>query len=129
MLSNFFFLEMLNNTTTSFVFLELYFLALIFGVLGALFGESAEKRILAFFIYFELTHLLCVLLLLTWPLVFGAGLTEFMTASLFIIGSSGSETGIALALFMRYFRLTGRTIFFSSREVKQPWLSSSLLRA
>jgi len=69
-----------------------------------------------------------VLLLLSWSLTFGVALTEAMTASLFIIGSSGSETGVALALFMRYFRLTGRTVFFSNREVRQPWLSMSLLR-
>ena len=61
---NFFLSEIIYNPTSTFLFLELYFLALIFGVLGALFGESAEKLILAFFIYFELTHLLCVLLLL-----------------------------------------------------------------
>jgi len=125
---SFFLSEIVHNPTSTFLFLELYFLVLIFGVLGALFGESAEKRILAFFIYFELTHLLCVLLLLSWSLTFGVALTEVMTASLFIIGSSGAETGIALALFMRYFRLTGRTIFFSNKEVRQPWLSMSLLR-
>ena len=123
-----FFTEFFFNTNVSFIFLEFYFLILIFAVLGALFGESAEKRILAFFIYFELTHLLCVMLLLTWGVIYGSNLIEFMTVSLFIIGSSGSETGIALALFMRYFRLTGRTVFFSSTEVRQPWLSMSLLR-
>jgi NADH:ubiquinone oxidoreductase subunit K len=92
-----------------------------------MFGEFAEKRILAFFVYFELTHLLCVLLLISWGLIYGSGLVELCTASLFIIGSSGSETGIALALFMRYFRLTGRTVFFNYKTTKQPFVAKALL--
>ena len=116
---------MLNNTTTSFVFLELYFLALIFGVLGALFGESAEKRILAFFIYFELSHLLCILLWLNSGLAsHGINLVEVCTASWLIIGSSGAETGVALALFMRYFRLTGSTTFIALKKELQPGIST-----
>lgn len=128
MLTNFFFQDFLINPTAIFLMMEFYFLTLIFLVLGAMFGEFAEKRILAFFIYFELTHLLCVLLLISWSLAYGSSLIEFCTASLFIIGSSGSETGIALALFMRYFRLTGRTMFFRNKEIKQPWLSATLLK-
>jgi hypothetical protein len=120
--------DFLQNPTCIFLLLEAYFLILIFAVLGAMFGELAEKRILAFFIYFELTHLLCVLLLLSWSFAYGSNLIEFSTVSLFLIGSSGSETGIALALFMRYFRLTGRTTFFANKSVKQPWLSSDLLK-
>jgi len=120
--------EFFVNPSCIFLGIELYFLTLIFCVLGAMFGEFAEKRILAFFIYFELTHLLCVLLLISWGFVYGSGIIEFCTAALFIIGSSGSETGIALALFMRYFRLTGRTLFYSPQESKQPWLSISLLK-
>jgi len=117
----------LINPTFIFLCMEFYFLTLIFVVLGAMFGEFAEKRILAFFIYFELLHLLCVLLLLSWSLTFGTNLVEFSTAALFIIGSSGSETGVALALFMRYFRLTGRTMFFTPQKIKQPYLAAPLL--
>ena len=114
------------NPTVLFLVMEIYFLTLIFLVLGAMFGEFGEKRILAFFIYFELLHLLCVFLLLSYSLVFHTNLMEVCTLSLFIIGSSGSETGIALALFMRYFRLTGKTTFFHEDTVKQPWLSRQL---
>jgi len=122
----FFFNELINNPTWVFLALEAYFLLLIFFVLSAMFGEVAEKRILAFFIYFELTHLLCVLLLLSWGFAFGSNIIEFSTVSLFLIGSSGAETGIALALFMRYFRLTGRTTFFPQVVVKQPSQRTSL---
>ena len=113
------------NPQNIFLVLEIYFLLIIFALLGAIFGEFAEKRILAFFIYFELTHLFCVLLLLSWGLTYGSGITELSTASLFIIGSSGAETGIALALFIRYFRLTGRTIFLAPQAIKQPWVAKS----
>jgi len=99
------------NPTFVFLGLEFYFLTLIFLLLGAMFGEFGEKRILVFFIYFELVHLLCIFLLLSYGLVFGTNLIEFLTVSLLIIGSSGSETGLVLALFMRYFRLTGLTTF------------------
>jgi hypothetical protein len=68
--------QFLINPTVMFLMTQLYFFMLIFLVLGALFGEFAEKRILAFFIYFELTHLLCVLLLISWGLVYGTGLIE-----------------------------------------------------
>jgi len=118
--------ELTNNPTWVFLALEAYFLLLIFFVLCAMFGEVAEKRILAFFIYFELTHLLCVLLLLSWGFAFGSNVIEFSTVSLFLIGSSGAETGIALALFMRYFRLTGRTTFFNAVSVK-PFHQSTLV--
>jgi len=107
--------------------LEAYWLILIFFVLGAMFGEVAEKRILAFFIYFELIHLLCVLLLLSWSFAFGSNVIEFSTVALFLIGSSGAETGVALALFMRYFRLTGRTTFFTATTMKQPFHSTKTL--
>ena len=128
MLFNFLVNNFFLNSTCVFLLTELYFLILIFFVLGAMFGEFAEKRILAFFIYFELTHLLCVFLLISWGLIYGSGLIELCTVALFIIGSSGAETGIALALFMRYFRLTGRTLFFLTKTVKQPWLSTSLIK-
>ncbi len=127
MLFNFYLNQFLINPTVMFLMTQLYFFMLIFLVLGALFGEFAEKRILAFFIYFELTHLLCVLLLISWGLVYSAGLIELTTAALFIIGSSGSETGIALALFMRYFRLTGRTVFFTFKNQKQPFVAHTIL--
>ena len=118
------------NVNSNFLFLglESYFLLLIFAVLGAMFGEFGEKRILAFFIYFELTQLLCVLLLLSWGLSFNSNMIELSTASLFIIGSSGAETGLALALFMRYFRLTGRTMFLAPQVIKQPWVSKTMFR-
>ena len=122
----FFFDELINNPMWVFLALEAYFLLLLFFVLSAMFGEVAEKRILAFFIYFELTHLLCVLLLLSWGFAFGSNVIEFSTVSLFLIGSSGAETGIALALFMRYFRLTGRTTFFPQVVVKQSAQRTSL---
>ena len=127
MLFSFYLNQFLINPTVMFLMTQLYFFMLIFLVLGALFGEFAEKRILAFFIYFELTHLLCVLLLISWGLVYGTGLIELTTAALFIIGSSGSETGIALALFMRYFRLTVRTVFFTVKDQKQPFVAHTIL--
>jgi NADH:ubiquinone oxidoreductase subunit K len=110
------------------VLIELYLVSIIFLVLAAMFGVFAEKRILAFLIYFELGHLLCILLLLSYSLV-GVGnlnLTELITVSLLIIGSSGAETGVALAIFMRYFRLTGRTTFTQVTKQRQPWHSSTL---
>lgn len=112
------------------VLMELYLVSIIFLILAAMFGAFAEKRILAFLIYFELSHLLCILLLLSYSL-FGIGLlslTELTAVSLLIIGSSGAETGVALAIFMRYFRLTGRTTFTHVVKQRQPWQSSILFK-
>ena len=106
---------------------ESYILIIIFLLLSSMFGEFVEKRILAFFIYFELSHLLCILLLLNSGLAsHGINLVEICTASLLIIGSSGAETGVALALFMRYFRLTGSTTFIALKKERQPWISTVL---
>jgi hypothetical protein len=113
--------------------MELYLVSIIFLILAAMFGAFAEKRILAFLIYFELSHLLCILLLLSYSL-FGIGLvslTELTAVSLLIIGSSGAETGVALALFMRYQRLSGATTFIeerkqSNKKQAQPWINSML---
>jgi len=112
------------------VLTELYLVSIIFLVLAAMFGAFAEKRILAFLIYFELSHLLCILLLLSYSLV-GVGqlnLTELTAVSLLVIGSSGAETGVALAIFMRYFRLTGRTTFTLVVKQRQPWHSGILFK-
>jgi NADH:ubiquinone oxidoreductase subunit K len=114
------FITFIFNPCEQLLITELYFVALIFLVLGAIFGEFSEKRILAFLIYFELTHLLCALLLVSFSLIYGFCLIEFCTVALFIIGSSGAETGVALALFIRYFRLTGRTTFLVPQKIKQP---------
>jgi hypothetical protein len=105
---------------------ESYLIIMIFLLLSSMFGEFAEKRILAFLVYFELSHLLCILLLLNFSLsgLGGLNLMELCTSSLLIIGSSGAETGVALALFMRYFRLTGRTTFVFAQKDRQPWHAS-----
>jgi len=121
-------LSMIFHIDVTFFLIQFYFLTLIFFILSAMFTEFGEKRILAFFIYFELVHLLCIFLLLSYSLIYGCNLIEFSTVSLFIIGSSGAETGVALALFMRYFRLTGRTVFFNSNKKKQYYLSLRLLK-
>ena len=110
--------------------MELYLISIIFLILTAMFGVFAEKRILAFLIYFELSHLLCILLLLSVSLL-GYGqlnLTELTAVSLLVIGSSGAETGVALAIFMRYFRLTGRTTFTQVVKQRQPWHSGILFK-
>lgn len=98
-----------NNINLIFFLQSIYFLSLIFLILSAMFNEFGEKRILAFFIYFELCHLLCIFLLFIWITSFGINFTEFMIVALFIIGASGAETGIALSLFMQYYKLTGKT--------------------
>ena len=56
---------------------ESYLIIMIFLLLSSMFGEFAEKRILAFLVYFELSHLLFVkdlqtvffpfLLSIEWP--------------------------------------------------------------
>ncbi len=112
------------------VLIEFYLISIIFLVLASMFGAFAEKRILAFLIYFELGHLLCILLLLSYNLV-GMGqisLMELTVIALLVIGSSGAETGVALAIFMRYFRLTGRTTFTQTVKQRQPWHSSILFK-
>ena len=107
--------------------IEGYIFIIIFLLISSMFGKFVEKRILAFFIYFELSHLLCILLLLNSSLgVHGINIVEVCTASLLIIGSSGAETGVALALFMRYFRLSGLTTFVALKKQRQPWISSVL---
>jgi NADH:ubiquinone oxidoreductase subunit K len=110
--------------------MQLYLISIIFLILTAMFGIFAEKRILAFLIYFELSHLLCILLLLSGNLLglSQLNLTELTAASLLVIGSSGAETGVALAIFMRYFRLTGRTTFTQVVKQRQPWHSGILFK-
>lgn len=112
------------------VLIELYLISIIFLVLASMFGAFAEKRILAFLIYFELGHLLCILLLLSYNLVSVGqiSLMELTVVALLVIGSSGAETGVALAIFMRYFRLTGRTTFTQTVKQRQPWHSSILFK-
>lgn len=107
-----FFSILLNLQVLQFQFFESLIFLILFFLLASLAGEFAEKRIMAFFIYFELGHLLCLLLLLNYGISTGSfNLVETSVISLLIIGSSGAETGVALALFMRYQRLSGLTCF------------------
>jgi len=127
-----FLLQLLNFQVLQFQIFESLIFIILFFLLASLYGAFGEKRIMAFFIYFELAHLLCILLLLNFGLAnFGFNLIETCVASLLIIGSSGAETGIALALFMRYQRLSGATTFIEERKVinkkqSQPWINSIL---
>lgn len=113
-----------------YLLIESYVIVTIFLLLSSMFGEFAEKRILAFLVYFELSHLLCILLLLNFTLLgFGSlDVVELCVASLLIIGSSGAETGVALALFMRYYRLTGLTTFVSTNK-RAAWHTNVLFAA
>jgi len=112
------------------VLIELYLISIIFLLLASMFGAFAEKRILAFLIYFELGHLLCIVLLLSYNLVYVSqvSLLELTVVALLVIGSSGAETGVTLAIFMRYFRLTGRTTFTQTVKQRQPWHSNILFK-
>jgi len=127
-----FLLQLLNFQAMQFQLFESIIFIILFFLLASLYGAFGEKRIMAFFIYFELAHLLCILLLLNYGMAnFGFNLIETCVASLLIIGSSGAETGVALALFMRYQRLSGATTFIeerkqSSKKQAQPWINSML---
>jgi NADH:ubiquinone oxidoreductase subunit K len=70
-----------------------------------------ERRIMVFFIYLEVVHVLLILSLLTSTVVGVELLPMYLTVSLFIIGVSGAETAVLLVLFMAYFRVTGLTKF------------------
>lgn len=71
----------------------------------------SEIRILVFFIYFELFNLLLILILIMKGLKYLSGWANYLTLSLFIIGTSGAETAVFLVLFITYFRITGLTTF------------------
>ena len=122
----------LNVQVLQFKLFEIIIFIILFFLLAALYGAFGEKRIMALFIYFELAHLLCILLLLNYGLAnCGFNLIETSVSSLLIIGSSGAETGVALALFMRYQRLSGATTFVeekknNSKKQAQPWINSML---
>jgi NADH:ubiquinone oxidoreductase subunit K len=114
--NNFFEFWFISEKTTVYFFFFCLLLFLILYTLAGLVGEYGEKRILAFFIYFELIQLLLATMLMLGTLFQPAGTPVYLTTALFILGASGAETAIFLALFMRYFRLTGLTKFMHDKN-------------
>lgn len=104
-----------------FIVFESIFFFLVLLVLLHLFFENKhfnEMRVLVFFIYFELIHLFLALLFLVWAMFDSKHAGIYMTTVLLLIGASGSETGLFLALFMRYYKLTGLTTFLKNDKVR-----------
>ena len=108
--------NLLLNNINFFDFFNCVIIFLIFYTLSGLVSKYGEKRILAFFIYFELIQLLIVTILLFGIFCYPQKTPVFLTTALFILGSCGTETAIFLALFMRYFRLTGVTTFMHDKN-------------
>lgn len=98
-----------------FFFVESVILFLISQILYDIINNDKERRILVFFIYFELIHLLLATLLLVGALVDPLSRGMFITTALLIIGASGAETALFLALFIRFFKLTGSITFLNFR--------------
>ena len=97
-----------------FYYIDLIFFFLILYIFSGLINSLGERRILVFFIYFELIQLLLILVLLLGFVYSYQYLPIYIVMVLFIIGVSGSETAVFLVLFINYFRLTGLTIFTSN---------------
>ncbi len=108
LLSHFFYLE----PQSLYLLLDTFLVTFVVITLFNMLGKRGEKRILAYFIFFELIHLLMASLLLV-ATIFDANLPAAAGYStvLLIVGASGAETAISLALFMRFFRVTGLTSF------------------
>jgi NADH:ubiquinone oxidoreductase subunit K len=102
--------------TMIYLYLDRLVLFLILYTLAGLVGEYGEKRILVFFIYFELIQLLLATMLILGALFQPVGQPAYLTMALILLGASGAETAIFLALFMRYFRLTGLTTFMYNKN-------------
>lgn len=109
-------IHFLNNQVIFYFFFDSLLLFLILYTLIGLVSKNGETRILAFFIYFELIQLLLATILLLGSLYQPFEIPIYLTTALLIIGASGAETGIFLALFIRYFRLTGLTKFIHDKS-------------
>lgn len=109
-------IHFLNNQVIFYFFFDGLLLFLILYTLIGLVSKNGETRILAFFIYFELIQLLLATMLLLGSLYQPFEIPIYLTTALLIIGASGAETGIFLALFIRYFRLTGLTKFIHDKS-------------
>lgn len=101
-----------------FLIVEGIVLVLISEIFYSLIIDDRERRILVFFIYFELIHLLLASLLLGGALLDNGSRDIFITSALLIIGASGAETALFLALFIRFFKLTGSITFLDLRQFK-----------
>lgn len=106
-----------------FLILEGIVLVLISEIFYSLIIDDRERRILVFFIYFELIHLLLAVLLLGGALLDTGSRDIFITTALLIIGASGAETALFLALFIRFFKLTGSITFLDLRKLKNKKLN------
>lgn len=110
-------------TIIYYIFDSLLLFLILYTLLG-LMGEYGEKRILAYFIYFELIQLLLATMLMLGSLYNVEATPVYLTTALLIVGASGAETAIFLALFMRYFRLTGLTKFM--HDMKRDMTNTTL---
>jgi len=104
------------SQTIFYLYLDRLTLFLILYTLAGLVGGYGEKRILVFFIYFELIQLLLATILILGALFQPVGQPVYLTTALILLGASGAETAIFLALFIRYFRLTGLTTFMYNKN-------------
>lgn len=111
-----FFSDLYQNQTISFFYFDCLLLFLILYTFAGLVGEFGEKRIIVFFIYFELIQLIIVVILIIGALYQPFGQEIYLTIALIIIGASGAEIAIFLALFIRYYRLTGLTTFVYNKK-------------
>lgn len=75
----------------------------------ALIGEFGEKRILAFLIMMEVLLVFLAVLLVLSGASAGFNTAAYYNTALCILAAGGADTALALALFMTYFKVTGRT--------------------
>ena len=70
-----------------------------------------EQRILVYFIYFELLQVLFIILLIISSNTFILLQPNYILLALLVLGVSGTETAVFLAIFICYYKLTGISIF------------------
>jgi hypothetical protein len=80
-----------------------------FLTLLALIGEWGEKRILAFLVMMEVLLVFLATLLVLIGSSAGFNISAHYNAALCILAAGGSDTALALALFMTYFKASGET--------------------
>ena len=106
----------LSDELIFFISYSIFLFFIFFMLLGFLHGFQ-DQRILVYFIYFEIIQLLIILLLINQSL-YQNNRADYVVIILIIVGVSGAETAIFLALFIRYYKLTGITFFKTLKITK-----------
>lgn len=104
-LENFEDLGFFDVTVASQAILILCFLSIL-----SFLGEFGEKRFLAFLILMEILLVMLSTVLLLYGLELGINVSASYTTTLCVLASGGADTALALALFIAYFKVSGKTI-------------------